>query len=148
MPIPFIHYARTTMVAAIFLTLPMVAAADIMATCKPEIGKYCADVKNGKGRVAACLFANSGKLGGACAGDVKKVSNSRAVSRLVPAEVTELKGTPYEAELRAACTSDAAKLCAGVSTADERILACLYSREGQLSGDCKTTGKQVLSQIR
>ncbi|WP_078059166.1 cysteine rich repeat-containing protein [Tropicimonas marinistellae] len=124
------------------------ALPDIMSSCKAEIGRYCEDVRKGKGRVAACLIANSEKLDGACASDVQAAGNSRSVARFVPSGITELKGTPYEAELRAACTSDAARLCPSVSTADERILACLYARESKLSGSCTEAGKRVLSQIK
>ncbi len=134
--------------AALFAALPTIATADIMKTCKSEIGNHCSDGRNGNGRIATCRFSHSGSLSGACANDITALSSSRSVARLVPAEVTNLKGTTHETELRAACTSDAAHLCPGVSTADERVLACLYAHDNRLSGSCKTTGKRVISQIR
>ncbi len=139
---------RRLFAASLVAFLPTIVGADIMKTCTVEIDKYCGDVRNGKGRIAACLFAYSGKLSGACASDVRALSNSKSLARLLPSGVTELKGSPYEADLRAACTSDAAKLCPGVSTSDERVLACLYARDNKLSGSCKATGKRVLSQIK
>ncbi len=140
--------ARDLLVFSLIALMPTVASADIMKTCTAEIGKYCSDVRNGKGRIAACLYAYSGQLSGDCASDVKALGSSRTLKRMVPAGVTELKGSPYEAELRSACASDAAKLCPGVSTNDERVLACLYARDNRLSGTCKSTGKRVLSQIK
>lgn len=124
------------------------ANADIMRTCKSEIAAHCKGVPRGKGRIAACLFAHSAALSGECAADVAELSASRKVSRIVPDSVTELKGTEYEAMLRSACSADATKLCPGVSTNDERVLACLYARERELSKTCKNTGQRVLREIK
>ena len=79
------------------------ASADIMSTCPGEIARHCGDVPKGKGRIAACLFAHSEKLDGVCADDVAALASSRSIERIIPRGVTELKGTPYEAELRKAC---------------------------------------------
>jgi hypothetical protein len=35
-------------------------------SCEAEIDKFCADVKPGEGRIAACLNANAGELSALC----------------------------------------------------------------------------------
>lgn len=123
------------------------AQADIMQVCKSEISGQCKGVREGRGRIAACLYAHSNKLSGGCKAEVNKVSSSGTVKLVIPAGVWKMKGSPYEADLVKACTADARRLCAGVS-GNERNLACLYSRSSQISGGCKQTAERVLKQLR
>ena len=45
--------------------------------------------------------------------------------------------------LRAGCTEDAQRLCAGVQPGGGRILACLKEHKDQLSDKCKQAAQQV-----
>lgn len=124
------------------------AHSDIIKVCAAEIKAHCADVPSGRGRISACLFAYAPQIEEPCAASVAEVSSSRSVQRFVPRGITELKGSPYEAELRSACSGDASRLCPGVDPSNERVLACLYAREKKLSSSCRKTGERVMRQIK
>lgn len=123
------------------------ARADMMRACAAEISSQCKGVREGSGRIAACLYAHSNRLSGACKTEVDKVTNSGTVRLVIPAGIWKLKGSPYEADLVKACSGDANRLCRGVS-GNERNLACLYSRAGQISAGCGKTAERVLQQVR
>jgi hypothetical protein len=124
------------------------ARADMMSACETEIAASCSDVRRGRGRIASCLFAHANGLSQPCAVEVEKVSNGRMVRRMVPANVRDLEGTQYETELVNACQTDVRRLCSSVPKDGRKQLACLYSREGQVSGNCKSTAQRALSQLR
>jgi len=127
---------------------PPAVAAGLMSACEAEIAANCGDVSSGRGRISACLYAHGGKLSGACKTEVETITNSRAIKRNVPAGILSLQGSEYEAGLREACTSDANRLCSGVTTGKGRILSCLYSRSNKVSKSCAAEAKMVLDQLK
>ncbi|MEP2759012.1 MAG: hypothetical protein ABJP66_08105 [Hyphomicrobiales bacterium] len=124
------------------------ANADMMKACKTEISAQCKGVKNGRGRIAACLYAHPNKLSGSCKIEVDKVSTGRTVKLVIPAGVWKLSGSPYEGNLVKACTGDAQRLCSGASRDKHRQLACLYSQSNKISGSCKQTAKRIINQLK
>lgn len=143
----FFILAVPAVALSLFIDSAQPARADLMSACEAEIAAHCSDVRRGRGRISACLFANTPRLSAACAPEVEQVSNSRATQRFIPAGVRNLAGSPYEAEVVEACGADARRLCPGV-TGKNRNLACLYSRSNQISNGCRTTADRVLRQLR
>jgi hypothetical protein len=52
--------------AAVRLNRAINALVYVADSCEAEIDKFCADVKPGEGRIAACLNANAGELSVLC----------------------------------------------------------------------------------
>lgn len=100
---------------------------DMMKSCKSEVSAQCEGIENGRGKIAACLYAHPNNLSGSCKIEVDKVSTGRTVKLVIPAGVWKLSGSPYEGNLVKACTGDAQRLCSGASRKKRRQLACLYS---------------------
>ena len=119
-------------------------ASGLMSACKADIAKNCPNVTKGRGRIAACLIAYDNRLSGPCKTEVTKISKSRTYRKFVPASLRSSdRGPQLEAELRKVCTSDIGRLCPGVRTGKGRILACLYSRSGNVSKTCSSAAKQI-----
>jgi hypothetical protein len=55
----------------------------------------------------------------------------------VPTAPTSPTAPPAGAEVRAACTADVQKLCAGVQPGGGRIIACLKQHKDEVSAGCK-----------
>jgi hypothetical protein len=86
--------------------------------CSDDVRSWCSDVTPGQGAVLRCLVANKGSLAPQC----------QAV----------LQGAQEKAaEFRKACGADAKKLCKGIRQGEGRVLACLKSREVDLSPACQ-----------
>ena len=121
-----------------------VQAGGLMSACKADIAKTCPDVTKGRGRISACLIAYDDRLSGPCKTEVTKISKSRTYRKFVPASLRSSDhGPQLEAALRKVCTSDIGRLCPGVRTGKGRILACLYSRSGNVSKPCSSAAKQI-----
>jgi hypothetical protein len=91
---------------------------EVGAACSDDVRSYCADVVPGKGAVLRCLAGNEASLAPRC----------RAV----------IQGAQEKAaEFRKACAKDARKLCKGIPEGEGRVLACLKSRDADLSPACK-----------
>ncbi len=123
-------------------------ASGLMEACSKDISSLCGGIKEGRGRISACLFAHSNKISAACKPELDKVTTSRMFERMIPNGIRTLNDTPYEAELRKACGSDFNKLCSGVAAGDDRLLACLYAWSTKVSKGCRTEAKTVLDQLR
>lgn len=122
------------------------ARADIMTACVPEIDSYCADVAEGRGRIAACLVANTEKLSPGCAPEVKALAQRTSSNRLVPSGVRNMLVSQRAMALPATCTADAQQLCPGVPTGDSRVFACLYSRMSRVSEACSSAAEKEMNQ--
>jgi hypothetical protein len=91
---------------------------EVGAACGDDVRSWCADVKPGGGAVLRCLAQNRANLTPQCQ------------------EV--LQGAQEKAgEFRQKCGGDAKKFCKGIAPGQGRILACLKSREADLSPACK-----------
>lgn len=147
------YFSKGLLSAAILISSSLAmgadsARADMMAACEAEISTSCSEVRRGRGRIASCLFAYSNNLSQPCAVEVEKVSNGRMVRRMIPTNLRDLEGTQYETDLISACQGDARNLCSGVPRDGRKQLACLYSRENQVSRNCRNTAQRALSQLR
>lgn len=117
------------------------AHADIMAACGSEIGRFCADVSEGRGRIAACLIGNDARLGEACRPEVRALSDRAGRNRLLPGDVRRLLAPGFVADLPASCAADAARLCSGIDGAP--TFACLYARGDRVSEACTTDARRA-----
>jgi len=72
----------------------------------------------------------------ACADDVPPPADTPTPpAQLTPAQQHAI------AALRAACSADIQKLCAGVQPGGGRIMACLKQHKDEVSDGCKQAGK-------
>jgi hypothetical protein len=120
------------------------ARADMMTVCAPEIGRYCADVAQGRGRIAACLAGRSNAVSASCLAEVRAAANGR----LVPSGVRKIFNPGLQAQLPQSCAAAAASLCPGVPGGDGRAFACLYARSDRVSKTCNSEAQAALKQAR
>lgn len=99
-------------------------AAAIKADCGKELRSLCKGVKEGGGRVLACLYSREDKLAAKCAATVA-VSQERLAEAL-----TAL------ANVRRVCEADARRLCAGVMPGDGNLIDCLAKARRAVSQTC------------
>jgi Cysteine rich repeat len=92
---------------------------EVGTACADDVQSYCADMKPGQGAVVRCLAANKGSLAPACQ-DILQGAQEKV------------------AEFKKACGKDAKKLCKGIRPGEGRVLACLKSKEAELSPACQT----------
>lgn len=122
------------------------AAADIMATCTTEIGSYCSDVAEGRGRIAACLVSNSERLSAGCKPEVQALAQRTSGNRLMPSSVRNMLSPGFSAALPQSCNSDAERYCPGIAQGDGRVFACLYARDSQVSQTCSADAERAIEQ--
>lgn len=123
-------------------------ASELMTACSPDIASQCKGVSEGRGRVSACLYGHNDKLSAACKPELSKVTTGSMFKRMIPAGIRNLNDTPYEAELRQACSADIASLCSTVAPGDDRLLACLYAFGNKVSSGCRSEAKTVLEHLK
>jgi hypothetical protein len=116
------------------------ARADVSAACAPEVGQYCSNVTEGRGRVMACLASHSDKLSAACRPEVQAMASSR----LVPGHVRKIFDPGFHAAVPAACQTAAAQLCPGVAQGDGRAFACLYAYTDRVGAECTAQAQAAL----
>lgn len=115
-----------------FATLGFAAAQDkpadyataIKADCGKELKSLCKGVREGGGRVLACLYSREDKLGAKCAATVA-MSQDRLAEAL-----TAL------ANVRRVCEADAMRLCSGVMPGDGNLIDCLSKARRAVSQTC------------
>ncbi len=137
--------ALTAGIAALALS-PEPARANMMATCAPEIASLCPNVREGRGRITACLFSHGEKLGAGCRGEVQSVATSGG-SRFAPSGVRAMMSPSFVADPPASCQSDAGRVCSNVQGGDGRMFACLYAHTDNVSGACTTDARAKLDAI-
>jgi len=110
---------------ATMLILPIVVIVGRAASnthtgpCSPDIQKFCADVKQGGGRIAECLKAHHPDLSTACKD-----------------KMTQVKKAVKEAHNE--CVGDVQKFCSNVKEGHGRIIHCLRSHQSELSSQCQS----------
>lgn len=95
---------------------------EVGAACADDVQSYCPDVKPGQGAVVRCLAANQATLAPACRDAVQGAQEKLA-------------------EFKKACGKDARKHCKGIPRGEGRILACLKSKQAELSPACQAMMK-------
>jgi hypothetical protein len=130
-----------TLALALLLGLPTAARGDLLERCAPEIGRDCADVVEGRGRIAACLIGERERLSPACRPEVERAGRGLFVPRGVRAVIDP----GFRADLPAACDGDAGRFCTDVPRGDGRIFACLYAREPSVSPPCREAVRGTLA---
>ena len=137
-PLPV--FALTTVLAA----LGTEARADLATACASEIGRYCADVNQGRGRISACLASQMGRLGAACRPEVQAVGQSR----LTPGYVRKVFNPAFRAPLPQACAAPAAQYCPSMTPGEGRVLACLYARSDRVPKACSNAAQATMKQAK
>lgn len=94
------------------------------AGCSREIKTYCSRVKEGPGRLAACLYAFSDKMSDRCADAIIKETVR------LNAALTALNNAV------AACEGDTKRLCNGVAPGNGNLLGCLTKARQSVSAPC------------
>ena len=93
-------------------------AKQVGAACEGDVQQFCAGVKKGGGAILRCLASNAASLSPPCAEVVEKAREKLA-------------------EFKQACGADAGRFCQGIPPGQGRILACLKSRQAELSPPCQ-----------
>lgn len=120
-------------------------ASSLMTACKVDVASLCNGVKEGRGRISACLFAHGNKISGACKPELTKVTRSGTFKRMVPAGLNALKGTARDSKFRETCAKDIRSHCGGIGSATDKILACLYAWSGRIGKPCQAEARAILS---
>ena len=94
------------------------------AGCAREIKTYCARVKEGQGRLAACLYAYSDKMSDKCADAIIKETG----------RLNAMLGALNNAV--AACETDTRRLCNGVAPGNGNLVGCLTKARPTVSAAC------------
>jgi len=142
--------SRAAFIAALALPL-MTAPTDparansLMTACKVDVASLCSGVKEGRGRISACLFAHDNRISGSCKPELAKVTSSGTFKKMVPASLNSLKGSEGDTRLRQVCAGDIKTHCSGVGSATDKILACLYAWSNRIDKTCHTEAKAMLT---
>lgn len=100
------------------------ARGQLIAACRGDVQRFCADIPLGGGRIAHCLAENAAKLSKACQ---EAIAASDAPG-----------GAGAGGDAQTACRGDAMRLCADAIGDQEKMQHCLQSHAAQLSDGCKT----------
>ena len=112
-------------------TLPPATQAQVTQTinlakagCAREIKAYCSRVKEGEGRLAACLYAHSDRMSDRCADAIiKRVGELNAIFAALTNAI-------------AVCEPDTSRLCNGVAAGNGNLLGCLTKARPSVSAEC------------
>ena len=139
----------------IALSLPLAAtnpepvrASALMTECSTDIASLCNGVREGRGRISACLYAHSNRISKTCRPELTKVTSSRTFERIIPPDVLKMRNTPGEAQFRKVCAADIKARCPGVPAGKARLLACLYAWSHQVSNTCNAEAQSVLRHLK
>jgi hypothetical protein len=95
-------------------------------SCSREIRKYCSHVKEGQGRLAACLYAHSDRLSLKCGDAIVKMGAQ------LQSIFTGL------VNVVSACEVDAVRLCNGVVAGDGQLIGCLIKSKTTVTAPCSS----------
>lgn len=105
---------------------------DVVAEgCKKEIVTYCKDVKQGEGRVLACLYSREDKISGRC--EYALYDAASQLQRLI----TDITYVASE------CRDDLKNYCSSVKRGEGRLLDCIDLNKEKLSSRCNQAFKDV-----
>jgi hypothetical protein len=127
--------ARAVIAAALVLAaaLPQAARAQddkqqwaryIQGHCGKELKQLCTGVRQGEGRILACLYAREDKLSARC-GNAVMGSLERLGAALGAL-----------ANVQRVCESDARRLCNGVMAGNGNLIGCLSQARASVSAQC------------
>ncbi|MES0882795.1 cysteine rich repeat-containing protein [Roseibium sp. SCP14] len=149
-----VNFLSATAVA-ITLALPITSAplrpayaSGLMTACSADIASLCNGVREGRGRISACLFAHDNKISTSCRPELTKVTTSRMFEKMIPPDVLKMRNTPGEAKLRQVCAADIKSRCKGVPPGKGRLLACLYAWSNKVSKSCHAEARSVLEHLK
>ncbi len=107
-----------SVVFLVFFVIFVTALGAFAQPCAKDAEKFCANVKQGEGRIAQCLEEHQAQLSPVC-------KKHRA----------EMKEAIKEARL--ACKDDIPKVCGGIPPGEGRVVECLIANKSHLSPKCK-----------
>ena len=102
-------------------------AVAVKADCAKELKTRCKGVREGGGRMLACLYSHDDKVSAKCAATI-----SMSAVRL-----GEALGAL--ANVRRVCDGDARRLCSGVMPGDGNLIDCLAQARKGVSQACNAT---------
>lgn len=120
-------------------------ANSLMTACKVDVASLCKGVKEGRGRISACLYAHGNKISGECKPELTKVTRSGTFKRMVPASLNDVQGTARDTTFKKICAGDIKSHCHGIGSATDKILACLYAWSTRIGSACRAEASAVLS---
>lgn len=139
------HPKATMLVVTMALAAPAhTARADMMSACQSDISSYCSGVSDGRGRISACLFSQSSKLGADCKSEVEALAKQDQDDRLLPASVRSLMGSGAAPAVPSACSGDESQFCSGADSGGRNMLACLYAHSESVSSGCSSAIQAAL----
>ena len=123
---------KSASVVSVIFCVMFVIASGAFAQEKPcagDVAKFCGNVKQGEGRIAACLRQNAAQLSPAC-----------------QAHLAQVKEAVKEAHQ--ACEDDIMMYCAGVKPGGGRIMECLKANKSHLSFKCKRKLREAKKEMK
>lgn len=95
-------------------------------SCKPDVEKFCKEVKPGEGRILRCLKENHENLSGEC-----KQQMAAGMEKMKEKMVDKMK------EARETCKEDIEEFCKEVQPGEGRMMQCLKKHEEHISKKCQ-----------
>jgi len=123
-------------------------ASSLMTACSPDIASLCKGVREGRGRISACLFAHGNRISPACKPEVTKVAKRMAFEPKVPAGARSGTVRVDEAKLKQVCASDIRTHCRSVTPGKGRLLACIYAWSNNVSTTCRSEARAMIEDMR
>lgn len=106
-----------SLICVAILVMASVGFAQEEGPCAGDIAKFCANVKQGEGRIAGCLTQNEAQLSMACKMHLAWVKEAVKEALQV-------------------CEDDIMMYCAGVQPGEGGIMQCLKANKSHLSSGC------------
>ncbi|MDA7949059.1 MAG: cysteine rich repeat-containing protein [Hyphomicrobiaceae bacterium] len=99
----------------------------VLQRCDKEIKKFCKGVSPGQGRIAACLYSHSDKLGFDCAYSMYDGAE----------QLLDIRTALDRLAADTSCKSDIAQYCTGIAPVPDRIFLCLKKNFATLTNGCR-----------
>ena len=106
---------------------PEYYAADLRRSCPGELRSQCRNVREGGGRLIACLYAHDDRLSTRCGEAVYGSLERLGVALGALANV------------RRACEGDVRRWCSGMIAGDGNLIGCLSQARQSVSSQCNAT---------
>ena len=97
--------------------------------CRPDMQKFCNDVKPGGGRIIECMNKHDAELSPACKEQLVATEKKR--------EAVKHEWQSRKADWEKACGDDAKKLCPDAKPGHGALAECLLQRKDEVSQSCK-----------
>jgi hypothetical protein len=101
--------------------------AGLKAGCTKELKAQCKGVKEGRGRLLACLYAHEDRLSARCGNVVLGSLDRLGIMLGALANVGRV------------CEADAKRLCNGVAAGQGNLIGCLAQAKRNVSAQCNAT---------